>query len=551
MKTKIKVLFLILIITITSSLYSCIVLDGNSSININVLNEEKVFVVGERVNLNTYIDGPFVTFVSSNEDIMTIQSNVGYCNKTGNVVIRAYNRINGNLIDELFIRVVPDEITSIEVDASEFMSEGESQVLVTSITPQSSTKKIKYYSFDEKIATVSNSGEVSAIKSGVVTIKAYSEDDESIYDEVTIFVKKSNLEIETVSEQIINGDKEVIEIDDSKEVLKGVIDLAKQSIIGINTYVKSARTGNLTLSSSASGVIYKRTYIDLSGYEVDKVDGDFTSYRYYVVTNKHIVKDKKSVTVVFNSTEYDATVLASDTKVDISVISFDCNYYIPTISFGNSDEVQTGEFVLSIGKTYKGINETTATFGVISYNARYVGTDTDGDEVNDWDALYIQHDSSISSYSTGGALINLKGEVVGINSIMLTDSKIDNMAFAIPSNLVMSLASQLELGKVPKRPLLGVTVITVKDIINQELQSTYKIPSEYNYGIYVNEVSYGGVAQIAGVKTGDVILEFNGIKLFYSYELRAALGEIIIGSGEMVNLKVWRNGEIIELEAVF
>ena len=126
------------------------------------------------------------------------------------------------------------------------------------------------------------------------------------------------------------------------------------------------------------------------------------------------------------------------------------------------------------------------------------------------------------------------------------------MAFSIPINLVLELASQLEQGIVPQRPLLGVTVIDIKNILSSEsLMNQYNLPEGITYGMYIQSVVAGGVAEAAGVLAGDILLEFDGIEVRYSYNLRAALGEVIIGSGEEVVLKVYRNGQIVTLKAVF
>ena len=224
--------------------------------------------------------------------------------------------------------------------------------------------------------------------------------------------------------------------------------------------------------------------------------------------------------------------------------------YIPICEFGDSDTVETGDFVLAIGNALSDDDVTTASFGIVSYNVRYVATDTDSDNVNDWDALYIQHDAAVTNESSGGALINLEGKVIGINSIKISAKAVDNMAFSIPINTVINLVSMLEQGIVPTRPLLGVSIIMVKDIINNGTTGV-TIPNDVKYGAYVAEVTTGGVASKAGVQVGDIILEFNGIKIYYSYEIRAALNDVIIGSGDDVILTVYRNGEIIELKAVF
>ena len=126
------------------------------------------------------------------------------------------------------------------------------------------------------------------------------------------------------------------------------------------------------------------------------------------------------------------------------------------------------------------------------------------------------------------------------------------MGFAIPSNLTVELCSQLSQGIVPERPVFKISVLTVVDILkNEYLMNDYPIPEGITYGIYIAEVDKGGVGDKCGMKPGDIIVEFDGKKITYSYELRAAMGEVIIGSGEEINVVVYRNGEYITLKAVF
>ena len=148
-------------------------------------------------------------------------------------------------------------------------------------------------------------------------------------------------------------------------------------------------------------------------------------------------------------------------------------------------------------------------------------------------------------------MINLKGEIIGINTTKISAASVDNMGFAIPINLAIELASVLEQGIQPQRPKLGITVIAVRDVLaSAELQSQYPIPAGITYGMYVAEVSVGGFGHRAGIKPGDILIEFNGMKIYNSAELRAEIGKIIIGSGETKELKVYRDNGIVSLSFV-
>ena len=155
-----------------------------------------------------------------------------------------------------------------------------------------------------------------------------------------------------------------------------------------------------------------------------------------------------------------------------------------------------------------------ATFGIISHAKRYLADDTDGDNVADWDAEYIQHDVAINPGNSGGALINLEGKLIGINTLKLASTEIEGMGFAIPSNLVNKLIPFLEEGKTPIRYVLGITVVTVRDIINyNNPEYIDKIPEDINNGIYVGEVNPTGLS--AGkLQADDIILKFNDVELW-------------------------------------
>ena len=242
--------------------------------------------------------------------------------------------------------------------------------------------------------------------------------------------------------------------------------------------------------------------------------------------------------------------------MDLAVLKFESKFYFPTAKIGDSESVEKGEFIISVGHGTGKEYFKSSTFGVISSGKRYVNTDTNGDGLNDWDSEYIQHDASINESDSGGAIVNLKGEVIGINSTKISNLVYNNMSFAIPINVVMEIVKQLEVGQRPKRATLGVQILDISGYwqdpeVYQEQYPGINIPKHIRYGFYISVVDKGGVADKANVKVGDIILEFNHVETRYSYQVRAELGKFIIGSGQVAEMKVYRNGEVITLYCEF
>ena len=245
-----------------------------------------------------------------------------------------------------------------------------------------------------------------------------------------------------------------------------------------------------------------------------------------------------------------------DDKIDLAVLKFESKIYFPVAKIGDSDAIEKGEFIVSIGNGTSKQYYHSSSFGVISAVKRYINTDTNGDGLNDWDSEYIQHDASINECDSGGAIINLKGEIIGINSTKISSLTFNNMAFAIPIKAVMEIVKQLEVGHRPQRATLGVQILDISaywqspDIYQAEYPGI-NIPEHIRFGFYINVVDKGGVADKAKVQVGDIMLEFNHVEIRYSYQVRAELGKFLIGSGQIAEIKVYRNGEIITLYCEF
>ena len=550
LKVTLKLLISLLLVLVLVGCTDKVEPKEETNDKINYLKIENEIGVGESFILNAYVGLTAVYYESSNTDVIMIKSRVGYAISAGFAKITARSYRDDSVVKTMFIRVT-DFVTEIKITNFRDIEVGETIKLGYETIPSNNSASLSFTSSDENVATITKDGTLTGVSSGFTRI-TLAVDNKDINDEVLIYVKeKTTSPNDTISNEHQNVTK-TIDISTLKDVFEPVIQKGYSFTVGVNSYQKKG--SSISKLSEASGVIYKRYCVKSDGTEVEDSGDitDFTSYKYYVITCKHILDGAYSVEVTYDGVTLEAETIAYDTKIDLGVITFYDYRYIPTATFGDSTEVEAGEFVIAVGSIYGKDYPNSVTTGIVSYNGRYVSTDTDNDGTNDWDSLYIQHDVAIGEGSSGGALINMKGEVIGINSVKISSDKIDNMGFAIPSNLVDELCSQLMEGIIPVRPLFHISILSVLDILkNDYLLQEYPVPDEIKYGMYIAEVDPGGVGDLCGMKAGDIIVEFNGLKIAYSYELRAAMGQVIVGSNEEINVVVYRNGEYITLKAVF
>ena len=557
---KVASLVIILVMSFfVLTLSSCDVQEEPTTDEIVILyeNANNTVKVGDTLNLLNVVGSTMVSYTSSNEEVISIRKNnhlhiyQGYALKEGAALISALSG-TGEAVGEYLVVVTSNAPQSITLTGEKKVNVGEVILLNAEVEPKNSGFNVVWKSSDESIAKVSINGIVEGISAGFALITASVNGYDEIYDELLIQVNGSSYSLDDEINNTSQDLNKKIDLSTLSNVFEPIIMKAKTFVVGVNSYLRNNKEGSVY--ESASGVIYKR-YCVLSDGSLVEDNGEvtnFSAYKYYVITCKHVIDKAKSVEVYYDNEKYDAVIIAYDKKIDLGVITFTTDRYFSVAEFGDSSEVETGEFVIAYGSNYGEDYDNSPTLGVVSYNSRYVSTDTDGDETNDWDSLYIQHDCAIGDGSSGGPLLNMKGQVIGINSKKISSDKIDNMGFAIPSNLTVELCSQLAQGIVPERPVFKISVLTVVDILKSEyLLSVYPIPEGITYGIYIAEVDKGGVGDKCGMKAGDIIVSFDGKKITYSYELRAAMGEVIIGSGEEINVVVYRDGEYITLKAVF
>lgn len=308
--------------------------------------------------------------------------------------------------------------------------------------------------------------------------------------------KKETVDVENkITNTVVNYEN--ITIDDLENCIVNTTKMVENAVIGVTlkaNYTTSIMGRPITsedTESIGSGVIYKRI-------ENKDTDGNIISYTYYVVTNRHVITGSNAnyeykiyAYLGYEDLEIEAEIVGYDTKVDMAVIKFDHSTYIQPVEFANSDEVEKGQFVIAIGNPDGYDYYGSATLGIVSGELRYISDDTDGDNVNDFNATYIQHDASINPGNSGGGLFTIDGKLIGINTLKIVDEEIDNMGFAIPSNVIKSLIENyIEKDIEITRPRLGITGSNVRELTNAVIAANglLEIPDIYDtskpYGIY-------------------------------------------------------------------
>ncbi len=264
----------------------------------------------------------------------------------------------------------------------------------------------------------------------------------------------------------------------------------------------------------------------------------------YILTNNHIVAtsssdsyyevsdaNKVTVTLYNDETEYEAKIIGKDEQTDLAVIKID-KTGLAKAEFADSDSLKVGEFAMAVGNPLG--MQSSITCGVVSAVNREV-TDTDGKTFK-----LIQTDAAINSGNSGGALVNSKGEVIGINTLKLSGAGIEGMGFAIPINSTTDIVSQLIQYNKVKRPYIGITGID----LNEKTAKTYNLV----VGIYVRSVENFTSAERAGLKAGDVIIEADGKSINTMEQLNEIKNTKQIG--DELKLKINRNGTEQEITVV-
>ena len=255
----------------------------------------------------------------------------------------------------------------------------------------------------------------------------------------------------------------------------------------------------------------------------------------YIVTNNHVVEKASSIEVTLNDKRtFQAEIVGIDPSTDIALLKIDADDLIP-IPFGNSDQLKIGEWVLAVGNPFN--LTSTVTAGIVSAKARNINILTADLKIES----FIQTDAAVNPGNSGGALVNINGELVGINTAIASQTgSFTGYSFSIPVSIVSKVVADLKEFGVVQRAVLGVQM---RDI-DAEFAKEKKLPTLE--GVYVANVFDKGAAKMAGIKEGDIITAIDEVKVKSMAEMQEQVGRY--SPGDIIRITALRNGKEQEFE---
>lgn len=325
-------------------------------------------------------------------------------------------------------------------------------------------------------------------------------------------------------------------VDKVEEAVVSVINMQARNENGLEgifgTTESSQPDNELQTAGEGSGVIYK----------TDGADS-------YVVTNNHVIEGSDAIEILLkDGTKVEAELVGADSWTDLAVLKIPSENVTTVAEFGDSDALNVGEPAIAIGSPLGTNYASSVTSGIISAKNRSVPTDIDGDAMADWEMTAIQTDAAINPGNSGGALVNVAGQVIGINSMKISSDTVEGMGFAIPSNDVVSIIAELEANGEVVRPVLGISLLDLNQISEQQQETVLNLPEDVNSGVIVAQVQPSSAAAQGGMEQYDVIVGFDGQEITDTIELRQAIYSTDVG--QEVEIEVYRGSERITLNVV-
>ncbi len=324
----------------------------------------------------------------------------------------------------------------------------------------------------------------------------------------------ANLEKTTIINNMVNGFTT-----DFTEVVRD----AEPKVVGIVT------VNGTKINSVGSGFVYSSTDAEA-----------------IIVTNAHVVDTAISpVYIFFNNGQYlPATLLGSDKTTDVAVLSVIVDFKAPAFTLTDSTLCKKGEYVIAIGNPYSTELRGTVTGGMISGLDRMIAIDTNDDGIADWESLFIQTDVAINQGNSGGPLINMAGELVGITTLKKIGDDSTGIGLVVPSNELKSIVEQLLVNSTVTRISLGINAVDVSALTAYQ-RSFYSINLDQLEGIYIKEVAGGSLSEEAGLLIGDIITAVNISRVHSMNDYRKVLYNLDVG--EEIEIILLRDGKELKV----
>ena len=317
------------------------------------------------------------------------------------------------------------------------------------------------------------------------------------------------------TENVIKNIKSVEVVDNS---IADAVEKVYDAVVVIESY------NNDTLKSTGTGFVYKKT-----------------GGKGYIMTNNHVVDDANNVKIIYsNGTTATADILGKETYSDIAVLTVKDDTVLSVVSLGDSTKMRLGDTVFTIGSPLGSEYSGTVTRGILSNKDRLVAVSLTSGSTSDWIMKVLQTDAAINPGNSGGPLLNINGEVIGINSLKLVENEIEGMGFAIPIEDAIYYAEILEKGEKISRPYMGIGML---DISNPYSLRYYgiNIDSSVTSGVVITEVEKNSPAYKAGLQKGDVIYQINDEDVNSIAEFRYVLYKS--RPGDTITLKYYRGAD--------
>jgi serine protease Do len=251
----------------------------------------------------------------------------------------------------------------------------------------------------------------------------------------------------------------------------------------------------------------------------------------YIVTNNHVIEGASELNVTLsNGDEHPATLVGADPNNDLAVIKIERNN-LPVARLGDSDRLKAGETAIAIGNPLGLAFSQTVTVGVISAKERIMN-------INEHSFTFVQTDAAINDGNSGGALVNLRGEVIGINTAKIKITGVEGMGFAIPANTVKNITRDLILHGRIIRPWIGVFW---GGDVSRETARELQLPGNIDYGVIIQDVVREGPAHLAGIRQGDIIVAMDGKKTATFSDLRREIFKRNVG--DEIRVTFYRGGQ--------
>lgn len=334
-------------------------------------------------------------------------------------------------------------------------------------------------------------------------------------------------------QEIVSSDNKVVAIDKSFPDFTYAAESSVDAVVYVQVIKRSSgQRGRSLLEFLLGGESFRpRESVNSGSGVIISKDG-------YIITNNHVVSGATAIEVTLtNNKKFSANLVGADAATDIALLKID-GVDLPTLPMGNSDELRLGEWVLAIGSPFN--LRSTVTAGIVSAKGRSLPDKSASFKIES----FIQTDAAVNPGNSGGALVNTKGELVGINTAIASNTgSYTGYSFAVPISIAQKVVEDIKQFGTVNRAMLGITMTELV----QELAAMAKMESGAE-GVFIAEVMENSAAYDAGLKAGDVIVSISGSKVKNPSEVQAVISKY--SPGDTIEISIVRDGEPLKIIVV-